>query len=372
MERYQEQDRALIDYALYELPGVKPHPQGGVFRGPPVAGESYVACIGAAQTFGRFARLPYPVLLREHFGIETLNLGSGGAGPGFHNSNRVLLEYINNARLAVVQVLSGRSESNSRFRIKFHGAWGVRLSDGVEMSAEEFFDDLLRTRPDQARAVVTDTRRNYVNNMIRLLTDIKVPKILFWFSTRTPEYHEVYEQPAARLFGDFPQLVTRRMVEEVRAHADGYVECVSRRGLPHLLTDESGRAQPIWTVVGPERRTRTTHNSYYPSAEMHADAADVLGPVCLRYMRHDAGRYLDVRANCTERKWLRTERQPRSTGATFPPWLPGPPPARRDGAASWPQGLPVAQPGLPTEQRAATHRPRPTPSAEGIRRESIP
>src|SRR5947208_3544554 len=127
---YQQRDRHIIDYGLYQLPGVAPYEGQGMFRGPRVTGGDYIACVGAAQTFGCFCPQPYPVLLASKLGIETLNLGYGGAGPTFHNSNTKLLHYINGARLVIVQVLSGRSQSNSYFRTPGHARQGIRVADG--------------------------------------------------------------------------------------------------------------------------------------------------------------------------------------------------------------------------------------------------
>ena len=50
---YQLSDAHIVDYELYQLPGVD-----DVFRGPPIQSDQYVACLGAAQTFGRFVQAP--------------------------------------------------------------------------------------------------------------------------------------------------------------------------------------------------------------------------------------------------------------------------------------------------------------------------
>jgi hypothetical protein len=280
MKHYQELDRGYLDYGLYELPGVRPHPGGGLFRGPAVTGSLYVACVGAAQTFGRFAWQPFPTLLRERLRLETLNLGSGGAGPRFHAVNPPLMEYINGSRLAIVQVLSGRSVSNSMLRLENYGCQGIRVADGLRMSAEDFYTDLLLTRPDLVDGVIAETRETYLREMRALLDAITVPKVLFWFSVRPPEYTPRYELPIESLIGDFPQLVNRSMVDELRGHADAYVECVSTRGLPQQLVSAGGESR---------------YNYYYPSPEMHAEAADLLAPACRRLLLNPTLRRPPVR-----------------------------------------------------------------------------
>jgi hypothetical protein len=286
---YQAQDRHIIDYHIFELPGIAPYPGGGLFRGPaPALDRPYIACLGSAHTFGRFCKRPYPALLQERFGIGALNLGTGGASPTFCLENERLLEYTNNAKLAIVQVLSARSQSNALFTILDHGMHGTRLSDNTTLSADEFYEDLLRTASvEQVKQVVQETRDKYVQNMIALLHRITCPTILFWFAVRTPAYQEKYDIPFWKLFGSFPQLVNQEMVDAMRPHADRYVQVVSSAGLPQKLYDRSGRS----TTVSLDPKVRDTKapeqetNGYYPSPEMHEIAARTLNRPCVDLLR---------------------------------------------------------------------------------------
>ena len=274
---YQQTDAHIVNYEMYKLPGV----ERGYFRGPPVLGEEYVACVGAAQTFGRFVRRPFPRLLSRALDIEALNLGRGGAGPTYPLADPVLLQYINRAKLVIVQVLSGRSQSNSVFRTINHGMVGTNALNGCNMDAGEFYTWLLQQEQPFARQIVAETRQKYVSAMTELLAVIKPPKILLWFSTRTPEYEEQWELPAWRLLGAFPQLVNRTMVEQLRTHAEAYVECVSVRGSPQPIVDLNGNPASFRVQeAGKSEVVIKTHNSYYPSPEMHEDAAGLLIPAC--------------------------------------------------------------------------------------------
>ncbi|MBN1768121.1 MAG: hypothetical protein JW842_06380, partial [Prolixibacteraceae bacterium] len=108
---YQKRDFEVIDYNLYHLPKIK-HP----LRGPAnnkLKKNNYICCIGAAQTFGCYVDEPYPYLIQKELNISTLNLGFSGAGPSFFLNKKHYLRYINNGKFAILQVLSGRSESNS-------------------------------------------------------------------------------------------------------------------------------------------------------------------------------------------------------------------------------------------------------------------
>jgi hypothetical protein len=274
---YQQTDAHIVKYKMYKLPGV----EGGYFRGPPLRSDEYIACVGAAQTFGRFVQLPFPQLIARALGIDSLNLGRGGAGPAYPLSNPALLQYINGAKLVIVQVYSARSQSNSVFRTINHGMVGTNLLTGTEMDAGEFYTWLLGQNRDFVQKVIAETRENYVTAMTDLLAAITPPKILLWFSTRVPEYQERWELPIWRLFGAFPQLLNRSMIERLRDRADQYVECVSTRGSPQPIIDLNGNPSSFRVqLAGRSEVVMKTQNQYYPSPEMHEDAAQLLIPAC--------------------------------------------------------------------------------------------
>jgi hypothetical protein len=199
------------------------------------------------------------------------------------------MRYINEASLVIVQVLSGRSQSNSMFRLTHHGMEGERVCDGLRMTAEEFFEELVKTSPESVPLIVKETRQNYVRDMCRLLQDISPPKILFWFSVRPVEYTEEYTLPVWKLWGAFPQFVNREMIDEIKTYADEYVECVTDRGLPQPLITKDGKPALVthsYNLVK-EKVTAESYNRYYPSPEMHEDAAILLEPVCRKLLvRH--------------------------------------------------------------------------------------
>ncbi|NJN74924.1 MAG: hypothetical protein HC799_20190, partial [Limnothrix sp. RL_2_0] len=75
-------------------------------------------------------------------GLPVLNLGYGGAGPYFYVKHPELLDYLNNAKLVVIQVMSGRSENNSLF-----DSGGLeflkRRSDGMMLSSDNAYKSIL-------------------------------------------------------------------------------------------------------------------------------------------------------------------------------------------------------------------------------------
>lgn len=273
---YQDLDRAGgFDYELYQLPTLG----GREFRGPPVnTSAPYLAFIGASQTFGRFVPRPFPCLLGTRLGIPVLNLAVGGAGPR-HYLARNYLELINGAEAVVIQVMSGRSASNSLFdNSESGGMIGHVRGEQSTVRADEFYSRLGQSSSKpRFEAIVNETRNDYMSSFIQLLRKIVVPKILFWFSRRHPQYAEDYEKIPEAVLGDFPQLVNQSMVQRLAAFSDDYVECISKQGLPH----------PLWqsdqSIDGAVYREGILENHSYPSPAMHIAAADALEDSCRRF-----------------------------------------------------------------------------------------
>lgn len=273
MVGYQERDREVVDYRLWMLDGFSlrgPRPQTLEPRG-------YVACVGAAQTFGPLCERPYPRILEEQLGLPVLNLGFAGAGPRFFTERPRLMALIGAAKLAIIQVMSGRSEDNSIFS----SAGGERLlrrSDGAVLGAEPAYADLIRSRPaDDVMRVVSETRLRWVDSYRRLFRALEIPTILLYASRRPPHY-ETSPRSVHALFGPFPHLVDEPTLAAVRPLASRYVESVSTRGDPHLLRSRFTGEEVSVTGRADLGSRIMRVNTYYPTPEMHEDAADALAP----------------------------------------------------------------------------------------------
>ena len=278
---YQDWDVEIIDYDMYTLQGLD-------LRGPRLTQAEYIAYLGAAQTFGRYCHEPFPTLIGQQLQLGTLNLGSGGKGPQYYLQNPQTLDLVNKAKLAVVQVMSGRSVSNSVFESTRGGRSGIRRSNGKKTTSNVIFYELISGQDKRGlsksflQQLVAETRDNYVKAMIELLEKIQVPTILLWFSVRSPDYQEIYpsvlprqinrwleqlsngkiglwrrqnETRVEKFLGDFPHLVNQTMVDHLKLYSDRYVEYVGQVGLP----------QPLKTYTGKS----LAPNVYYPSPEMH-------------------------------------------------------------------------------------------------------
>jgi hypothetical protein len=289
---YQTRDAAIVDYQLWQATD-----GGRWLRGPRPEGlepGSYFACVGAAQTFGCFTEQPWPSLLSQQLNLPVLNLGQAGAGPALFRTP-ALLQLLRGARFVVYQVMSGRSADCSLFQSG--GQERLTLPDGRELGAGAAWAELLHadlrgiTNPilrglknrwlaqfgrSHVRRLVAETQANWTAEFQRLIEEVNRPSALLWFSKRPPQYQPRYHSLAA-LFGEFPQLVDAAMVQKVMGRAQHYVECVTSRGSPQLLKTP---VRPADAGTGEPRDLLWTHNSYYPSPEMHEDAAAALLATC--------------------------------------------------------------------------------------------
>lgn len=279
---YQKWDSEIVDYQMYRLKDTKER-----FRGPKPENlnkEEYFVCLGAAQTLGRFCDKPYPTLLQEKLNMQSLNLSDGGAIPDWFLQKKEILEYTNNAKFAIIQVMSARTVSNSLFESRLTGPRVIQRDTGVTLLADEAYEELIQSQDwGQLKKIIAETRHNFVESYKSLLAEITVPKILFWFSVREPKYRENYENlsQAWQLWKAFPQLVNQEMIDQIKGDCDQYIQCISKRGLPQLLVSRF-TGEPV-TIANAQGELKKTHNNYYPSPEMHIEAANLLEPVCRKY-----------------------------------------------------------------------------------------
>ncbi|ACB53901.1 unknown [Crocosphaera subtropica ATCC 51142] len=278
-EIYQERDWEVIDYQIYHF-----QEADVFFRGPQpefLKPYNYAICIGAAQTFGCYCEKPFPYLLQEKLNIPILNWGRGGAGPYFFLKRAKLLDYINEAKFVIIQVMSGRSQGNSLYQSEGIGSY-TRASDGIRISCKKAYQELLeRYDETYVKKIVAETRVNWVKTYQEFLSKITIPKILFWFSSRYSNYEERYKNTSS-LFGKYPQLINQKMVEQIKQFSDDYIECIYPTNSPKLLINRfTGKPANIEDEKG---KKTITHDYYYPTPESHIMAANVLEKVCWKYL----------------------------------------------------------------------------------------
>jgi hypothetical protein len=282
---YAKADYEVIDYQMWKFNDMYYHLRGP--RPENLEPGSYVVCLGAAQTFGRFTPNPYPKLLEMSLGVPVLNLGFAGVGIEFYLNSK-LLQLINNAALVVVQATSGRSLSTSVFDCP-DGGGTLSRRNGGENEKPIFALEAWRSwmaeieeqnggRNDISKQVilelVNESRAIWVAQMIQLREAIKPKCIFFWFSKRSPKY-EIHFGAPELVFGEFPQLIDEGCFKAADQIFDGTAICVTDRGSPQpLISRFTGRPH----ILNPAFK-HPTSNAYYPSPEMHEDAASALEPI---------------------------------------------------------------------------------------------
>ncbi|MCA8949713.1 MAG: hypothetical protein KDE27_09435 [Planctomycetes bacterium] len=273
---YQNLDAPHFDYGLIELPGLQ-----RPIRGPAVDLDApFVACIGAAQTFGRFCEQPFPAQLKQRLGIPVLNLAIGGSGPALYRQP-ALLSVLQRARLVVAQVLSGRSASNSEFHTDGE-IQGILTATGERGRFEPLLPGILASRPREFVArLLAETRADFSAQFRALIAEVGCPTVLFWFAARKPDYEAGFGS-VAELLGGFPHFIDRTTVDAIAATAAGYVECVGNRGFP----------QRLWRADAAIEGTRRhedgwLYNHYYPTQAMHDDATAALEATCRSLLAAD-------------------------------------------------------------------------------------
>ncbi len=286
--RYQDRDREVVDYQEYHLPGLDM-----VLRGPAVdpSTADYFSAVGAAQTHGTLVQRPFPTQIAERFGLDVLNFGYPAANPGFFARQPKIIDYINGGRFLLLQVMAARAEPN-----RFFGAEGycetIRVHETGEIQPAVMAWGGLFERHTAAEvaAAVRESREAWIEDSKLFIKQIKVPIIVLWIS------HERYFKDHIDFAADFataekfsplrfkfPQYVDAGCVEPVAALCDAFVACDSRRNQgPLLISRFTGKPVTLDnTLIDPRYKGFTppaTHNTYYPSQEMHDDAAALLIP----------------------------------------------------------------------------------------------
>jgi hypothetical protein len=257
-------------------------------RNPPAAyktHEPYIACVGSAATFGRLVARPFPTLLQERLGMPVINLGVGGARPGIFVDEEALARLIRGAACVVVEAMSARGYATDFF-VPNHDYTNMgRLpttEPGGEAPATSEFVDIVYRRPlldhDAAglAAARMICRAAYIRDMKRVAALTAGRAVLFYFSSRPPVFTP---NPQADTFeawaGRFPHHVDTRVLDLLAPLFGAAVAVASAAGSPEPIHDrDTGAPLPLFPGM-----PRPHENFYYPSAAMHALAADALEPV---------------------------------------------------------------------------------------------
>ena len=275
---YQARDAEIVDYQFYQLPGIPKI----AFRGPafdPRAAIDFFTCIGASQTLGVFSDRPFPKILSGETGHAVWNCGVGGAGPQFFTRQPELLKLANRGKFVVLQVMAARSESNSRFEAQPYAELLLDRKRGDIVSSTTAWRRVHEEEPDRKGRYIKESQESWKANMAILLEALTVPVILFWFSPKP--YEAIDPTSLGSRVDAYPQLIDSTIVNDVRGLADAFAACLSARNRGHELKSRfNGDPVEVDYSMLPVRKGvavapgfKTTRNEYYPSPEMHQDAA---------------------------------------------------------------------------------------------------
>jgi hypothetical protein len=277
---YTERDWELVDYQIQELAGL----EGWKLRGPQkdLSDGRYFTTIGAAHVFGCFVEKPFPDLLEAELGLKALNLGIGGITPFSYAKEDAVVDYINKGKFLIWQVMTARSEANSRFLPTNSVGMAKDRVRGDTTSGFNSWSRIMTEEPENLALYVAQSRNSWISGSLDLIARIKVPIIMFWFSQRPIDVPEsASSEKGFGLMGGYPHLIDRSTLDAVRVHCDAYAECFSERDFVfpfvNRFTGEPG-VKIDNAKVGEDKSSSLvwTENHYYPSPEMHEDAVPPL------------------------------------------------------------------------------------------------
>jgi hypothetical protein len=274
---YQHESFVVADYDLWCAPGIPFY-----LRGPRCHFHEDVpsiAYLGAAQTFGTFVKYPFPSLLGDMLSCETLNLGRGGAGPGFYTRTTTCLDYVNDCDACVVQVMSARSSAVNSYMRTTQGLASVELLKGARkgetvlghLALKTLYKELDRSAFTE---MIRETLDNYLAQYRRLAESITVPKILLYIGRRPPletsDLDAAYDAGLNKIVGIHPHMVTQDILRQLGALFDATVVVFGSEGSARRLTNRFTGGY----VSIPRRPTYSvrTHQAY-ASPYLHTSAA---------------------------------------------------------------------------------------------------
>lgn len=252
---------------------------------------NYFVTIGSAHTFGRFSHKAYGQYISEEINIPCLNAGVSDASPSLF-CRPEWLKYINNAKFAIIQMMSGRTGDNHVF---YGGGVATRKDNGASKRITKMLSLILQQKDGEfVKKLFKQSRNNYVKQYLELKKQIKIPTIHLWHSVRSPEAIENLnetnistEQDIIRWVDNnhtnqFPHLINKNMINQM-IEDEIYLEYVSCNGLPKLFYDKKGN------IVFHKVKSHTGKilkewpcNNYYPPQCQHEEVSQLLIPLINR------------------------------------------------------------------------------------------
>lgn len=264
------------NYNLDSMPRIR-------FRGPrfdPRNAEKgqFFSTLGPAHTLGVMSPVTYTQILAQAIGIQGWNVGVGGISAFFYNSHPEIIEYANRGKFAIVQVTTARLASNDRIQSTPAAQTVLDRRHGDMVSPELAWARIEKEEPDNLETYIAQSRASWERDYRQLLSALTVPTVLLWFGVRSMEVHgEAIRQVGSTSVTAFPQLIDGTDVRKIQGLADAMAVCVTSRNSGYPLVSRF-TGKPV-SVKYPAVNLVEDVNTYYPSPEMHEDAAHCLLPV---------------------------------------------------------------------------------------------
>lgn len=263
---YQYQDFEIVDYQLTTVPGIPQLIRGPAPNAAAIEAGEFICVLGAAQLFGRFSNRSFAEDLEREFGLPVLNLSKGGAGPGIF-LDPAYRQYIEKAKLVIVQVLSGRSVGCETYPGDM-----MTMFEGVRMSREFVLAKILKRSREEYRETVKRWNENYVKLYHSLAQSIQGKSVLLWISQRGSDQWSVEQGEETGSFGAFPQLIGAGTHDRIQPAFDGFASVIHAKGLVRFTSRISGEAAPFITSEGQPR----WQSDYYPPPSVQESIAATL------------------------------------------------------------------------------------------------
>lgn len=267
---YQLRDWTILDYNIHKYSFIDRY-----YRGQRnFKSNAYFVVLGSAASFGATSSITYSELISLRHGIHCVNLGQAGAGFEFYlsNMNAEFSKVLDNAEFVIIEIMSPRSLSNSRFKLSDGLASAFDMQDGGKLVRPlELYNRMINDGAwDMFYQYMAENNAIYLSQMQETLARLRVPSFLLWFSRANPrERYFQSEKDWKTKAQVFPHFVDSEMFEAITEVSNGNI-CVAQtsRGESVALDRFSGLLTSWWQG----RHTQ----SYYPSPGMHADAANHL------------------------------------------------------------------------------------------------
>lgn len=273
----------IIDYDNYSLDSM-PRLR---FRGPrfdPRTADrgSFFTSLGSAHTLGVLSPITYTQVLAGKLGMPGWNTGVGGISASFYNAHPAIIDYANRGRFAIVQVTAARLASNDRIQTTPAAQTVFDSHHGDMVEPEMAWARIEKEEPEKLDTYIAQSRASWARDYEELLRALTVPTILLWFAARPIEAGGAsIRQIGSTAATAFPQYIDGTDVQKIRDCADAMIMCVTSRGSGHpLISRFTGKRV---TITYPTVNLVEDRNNYYPSPEMHEDAAGQLLPLTRKW-----------------------------------------------------------------------------------------